>query len=87
MGEDFRFGEAARHNGFKAPKKDKPIFRRTLSQRLEIMKREIDAMTDEEQIQLLRILPQAMPGMFRLQNLIKVANERSGPEAGVSGHS
>jgi hypothetical protein len=47
-----------------------------LNQRLEIIAREIEAMTDEQQVQFLRMLPKGMPGLFRLQNLIKVANER-----------
>src|SRR5260370_30557169 len=47
------------------PKKSKPIIRRTLIQRLEIMKREIDAMTDDEQVQMLEMGVAALWECFR----------------------
>jgi hypothetical protein len=47
------------------PKKPKPIIRRTLIQRLEIMKREIDAMTDDEQVQMLEMGVAAVWDCFR----------------------
>jgi hypothetical protein len=59
----------------KVPKKEKPIIRRTLNQRLQIIAREFEAMTDAEQVQLLRILPKAIPGLFRLHNLIRATDE------------
>ena len=47
------------------PKQVKPIIRRTLVQRLEIMRREIDAMTDDEQVQMLEMGPEALWNYFR----------------------
>lgn len=47
------------------PKNVKPIFRRTLAQRLEMMRREIDAMTDDEQVQMLEMGPEALWNCFR----------------------
>lgn len=47
------------------PKQVKPIIRRTLVQRLEIMRHEIDAMTDAEQVQMLEMGREAIWGCFR----------------------
>ena len=60
----------------KAPKKEKPIIRRTLNQRLEIIAREFNAMTDAEQVQLLRMFPQVVLRLFRLENLAQVASKK-----------
>ena len=49
----------------KPPKKEKPIIRRTLAQRLEIIRREIDAMTDAEQVQMLEMGREAIWDCFR----------------------
>jgi len=47
------------------PKKVKPIFRRTLVQRLEVIRREIDAMTDDEQVQLWEMGQEVFWNFFR----------------------
>jgi hypothetical protein len=47
------------------PRELKPIIRRTLVQRLEIMRREIDAMTDDEQVQMLEMGREAIWYCFR----------------------
>jgi hypothetical protein len=49
----------------KAPRKEKPVIRRTLIQRLEIIRREIDAMTDAEQVQVLEMGREAFWNCFR----------------------
>ena len=59
-----------------APKKEKPIIRRRLSQRLEIIARECEAMTDAEQVQLLRLWPSLFLDFFRRQNIEKAAAEQ-----------
>jgi hypothetical protein len=53
------------------PKKPKPLIRRTLIQRLEIMKREIDAMTDDEQVQMLEMGVAALCDCFRRSSFQK----------------
>ena len=52
-----------------AQRKEKPIIRRTLNQRLEIITREFNAMTDAEQIQVLRPGPGVWFRMFRPYNV------------------
>ena len=47
------------------PRQVKPIIRRTLVQRLEIMRREIDGMTDDEQVQMLEMGREAIWNCFR----------------------
>jgi len=66
------------------PKKPKPIIRRTLIQRLEIMKREIDAMTDDEQVQMLEMGVAALWDCFRpssFQKLIAKHMKQNDPAA------
>jgi hypothetical protein len=48
-----------------ALEKPKPVIRRTLIQRLEIIRREIDAMTDAEQVQMLEMGVEALWNCFR----------------------
>jgi hypothetical protein len=59
-----------------AAKKEKPIIRRTLNQRLEIITREFNAMTDAEQVQLLRLGISLWLRVFRFQNLAIVRSEQ-----------
>ena len=54
----------------RAVRKEKPILRRTLKQRIEIILREIDAMTDAEQAQILQLGPQGWLRMFRVSKLL-----------------
>lgn len=54
------------------PKKPKPEIRRTLIQRLEIMRREIDAMTDDEQVQMVEMGMPALWACFRRSTFEKV---------------
>jgi hypothetical protein len=58
------------------PKKEKQIIRRRLSQRLEIIARECEAMTDAEQVQLLRLWPSLFLDFFRRENIEKAAAEQ-----------
>jgi hypothetical protein len=66
-----------------APKKERPIIHRALNQRLEIIAREFNAMTDAEQVQLLEMGPQVLLRLFRLKNCIQVANKDDISAAGV----
>jgi hypothetical protein len=56
---------------FKPPRKEKPIFRRRLDRRLEIIAREIYAMTDAEQVQLLQLWPGVFLNFFWQHNIEK----------------
>jgi hypothetical protein len=60
---------------FKPPRKEKPIIRRRLDQRLQIIGREIHGMSDAEQVQLLRLCPGAFLNFFWRHNIEKVAAE------------
>jgi hypothetical protein len=61
---------------FKPPRKEKPIIRRTLDQRLEIIGREIGCMSDAEQVQLLQLWPGVFLNFFWQHNIEKAAFER-----------
>ena len=63
----------AKSFAFDLPAKPKPIVRRTLAQRLEIIAREIDAMTDAEQRQILS-QSSLVNQMFRPQNFPLLRN-------------
>jgi hypothetical protein len=54
----------------KAVGKGKAVIRRTLRQRIEIIVREIDSMTNEEQIQFLRLRAKTWFRAFRIRNLV-----------------
>jgi len=58
---------------FKPPRKEKPIIRRPLIQRFEIIKREIDAMTDDEQVRMLEMGVEALWECFRPSSFQKLA--------------
>jgi hypothetical protein len=60
----------------KAPKKGKPIIRRRLDHRLQIIGREIAAMTDAEQVQLLQLFPRVFLDFFWRHNIEKVFAEK-----------
>jgi hypothetical protein len=62
----------------KLPKKEKPIIRRPLIHRLEIIGREIGTMSDAEQQQLLRLWPGCFLNFFWLHNIEKVMAEKKG---------
>ena len=62
------------------PKKPKPIIRRPLIQRFEIIRREIDAMTDDEQVRMLRFWPGLFLDFFRRHNIEKMAAEQMAAE-------
>ena len=55
---------------------------RTLFQRLETIKREIDAMTDDDQLTLLRV--HSIYSLFRRENVAKVAAEQQQHAASTS---
>jgi hypothetical protein len=58
-------------------RRGKPIILRTLSKRLEIIAQEFNAMTDAEQMQVLKLGPAVWFRMFRVQNVTKAVSERS----------
>jgi hypothetical protein len=64
---------------FKPPRKEKTIVHRRLSKRFEIMKHEIEAMTDEEQVQMLEMGMAALWRCFRRSSFEKVKAKH--PEA------
>jgi hypothetical protein len=61
------------------PKKPPAVIRRTFSQRLEIIAREINHMTDEEQQAL---LPMKFLSLFRFGNIMKAAKREDARERG-----
>jgi len=67
-----------RRLALKLPKKEKPIIRRPLVHRLAIIGGEISAMTDPEQIQLLRLFPGCFLNFFWRQNIQKWIAEGKG---------
>ena len=66
---------------FKPPRKEKPVIRRRLSQRFEIMKREIDAMTDDEQVRMLEMGMVALWDCFRRSSFEKLKAKHAKTEA------
>jgi hypothetical protein len=60
----------------KLPKKEKPIIRRPLVHRLEIIGREISAMNDAEQQELLRLWPGCFLSFFWQHNIEKAVPEQ-----------